>query len=1535
MPPRAPRLPSSARAEDSDEDLVDDSSRLRAAIASATAPSACGVRASASTFSIVVEDAASRRPATDAHTAVMRALEANLQLQRTCRTQLTMIERALQHHERTRIRMDDMAADCAADQGARIQRVINARWRPTVQPLLPSDPSVRPPPTADARRRAELHAAVPLQPPREWATSMPWCPAERGALRSGVMRVAIDAIEASIVTRLASAPAEQPSRARGDGTSGDGTSGDGQGGSGQGPGDDGDGADHDAADNNATVNDGQGVLVVFGALTAEKREELEAMHARVHRQRATLACRVSTDDVVAVLEQLSTCWPGTPLHLTPRDWERIAAEHVPQRTARECQIQWSQRDDPRLRPFFGAGCGRKKATTAAAAAATAAAEDDGDGVDSDGAPDAPAAVARGAHGGGNGGGGRASSGRATFARRGTDVSATARSDVPFDAAEEAALQNAIEVHGLHAWEMVAAALSASGFPGRTPMACHRFWAASKMDKEAGHIRRSWSVEEDEALRRAVERVCGVAADTSQWVSVATILGTGRSSNDCLERWRFALKPGLKKGPWTAEEDAKLRELVAVHGAKDWASWCPQHMGGRPYTRCRERWQNRLATSVVPHCGVDAWTPEEDAALRHGVETHGKSSWAAVAKTSELLARRGNKYCRERWVVLGRKARRERREALHALEDARAVLDRTGLEAGVMVHEVEGVFEAWQEGAPTADVAGTRPPAPPRPALPLVPEIPQWLIDEAAERRDAEKEQQERQRLALTALSGNDGAGAGNDGAVSGNDGAGDDDDGDDGGGSSGRDRPASGRKRRRPPNRDVAAMAAAAIAAASASGEMMPTHAGGYELKLQKRKQVGESSSSTGYEGVSYVDRRKKFDVKYRHIYIGTFGNAVEGALARAMYAQHEHPEAKKPRQRKKATAVGGSGEGPQQLESGAVDEGHWSGQWNQPAETAEQPAETAEPAGTFQSSPLPPESVGDLEVVKDFPYIIDRALFKGAHELGWRRALQRPASAQPICDDPGDLVPVHDGLVPSTLAPAADRMEDEGADEAADEVAGEGAGEGADDGAGEGADDGAGEDADDGAGEGADDGAGEGADDGVREGAGELARDGAHDGDHDGAAVPAPAAAPAKGSRPPALTKEQRKLYVDCGECDNCLDKPKFGGPKRRKMACSAPKLKGAVAGARDGRPQPLTPDEARAAAAAEGLELVPAFSNKTGFKGVSCKQFGKYDAMVRTKGTQIFLGTYATPEEAALHYARHIGKERAAAEAAEARDKGEPQTLTADEAKAAAAAEGLELVLSSSSETGFKGVRKNHGKYRAVIKENGKERLLGNFATPEEAALHYARHIGKERAAAEAAEARAQAPRIPRIKYLYVAPSGAVFASLWHAKQAHLAGHLATRPLVAGDTDAPAAAPAATAPAATAPAAPAKRLGIAPRRLQVDSALTAAVSSLDEEPTALPVGDPTLDALLANRRRNTALVAAAAAAAAAAEVVEVEEEEEEEEQEDAVPTGAPTPLDAFKQGPCDIQAGCTLPKWHRCPCSVPETFSLPRRQKKAADRR
>ena len=169
----------------------------------------------------------------------------------------------------------------------------------------------------------------------------------------------------------------------------------------------------------------------------------------------------------------------------------------------------------------------------------------------------------------------------------------------------------------------------------------------------------------------------------------------------------------------------------------------------------------------------------------------------------------------------------------------------------------------------------------------------------------------------------------------------------------------------------------------------------------------------------------------------------------------------------------------------------------------------------------------------------------------------------------------------------------------------------------------------------------------------------------------------------------------------------------------------------------QHLRANKARAAAAAEGLELVPSSKNQTGFKGVNLTH-GRYYLQIYENGKQSRnFGSFATREEAALCYARHIGAERAAAEAAKERGEGLNTTkpLTADEARAAAAAEGLELVPSSKNQTGFKGVNLIGGKYYLQVYKNGKQsRNFGGFATPEEAALCYARHLATERAAAEA---------------------------------------------------------------------------------------------------------------------------------------------------------------------------------------------------------
>ena len=83
-------------------------------------------------------------------------------------------------------------------------------------------------------------------------------------------------------------------------------------------------------------------------------------------------------------------------------------------------------------------------------------------------------------------------------------------------------------------------------------------------------------------------------------------------------------------------------------------------------------------------------------------------------------------------------------------------------------------------------------------------------------------------------------------------------------------------------------------------------------------------------------------------------------------------------------------------------------------------------------------------------------------------------------------------------------------------------------------------------------------------------------------------------------------------------------------------------AAEARGDGPQPLTADEARAAAAAEGLELEPS-STSGGFKGVTISG-SKYSAQIRENSKKRHLGTFVTPEEAALCYARHVRARRAA---------------------------------------------------------------------------------------------------------------------------------------------------------------------------------------------------------------------------------------------------------------------------------------------------
>ncbi|EOD38136.1 hypothetical protein EMIHUDRAFT_98020 [Emiliania huxleyi CCMP1516] len=123
--------------------------------------------------------------------------------------------------------------------------------------------------------------------------------------------------------------------------------------------------------------------------------------------------------------------------------------------------------------------------------------------------------------------------------------------------------------------------------------------------------------------------------------------------------------------------------------------------------------------------------------------------------------------------------------------------------------------------------------------------------------------------------------------------------------------------------------------------------------------------------------------------------------------------------------------------------------------------------------------------------------------------------------------------------------------------------------------------------------------------------------------------------------------------------------------------------------------------ATASERLMLIPAIDkrNTSGYKNVTySRSKKKFEAKVHADGKRVHLGRFDTAEEAATAYARSERRE------------------------------GLTLTASSSSNSGYKGVRycpKERGskKYQLRVKVDGKDVHLGRFDTAEQAALFYAR--------------------------------------------------------------------------------------------------------------------------------------------------------------------------------------------------------------------
>ena len=125
--------------------------------------------------------------------------------------------------------------------------------------------------------------------------------------------------------------------------------------------------------------------------------------------------------------------------------------------------------------------------------------------------------------------------------------------------------------------------------------------------------------QDDLLRRAVDE-----GGAKNWKSIAARYLPQRTDQQCIHRWQKVLKPGIK-GPWTAEDDARLVKLVREHGAKKW-SLIASFMPGRIGKQCRERWHNHLDPAISKH----AWSEDEDRLILEYHVTKG-NRWSEMSR----------------------------------------------------------------------------------------------------------------------------------------------------------------------------------------------------------------------------------------------------------------------------------------------------------------------------------------------------------------------------------------------------------------------------------------------------------------------------------------------------------------------------------------------------------------------------------------------------------------------------------------------------------------------------------------------------------------------------------------------------------------------------------------------------------------------------------------------------------------------------------------------------------------------------------------
>ncbi|NXD51299.1 SNPC4 protein, partial [Corvus moneduloides] len=194
-------------------------------------------------------------------------------------------------------------------------------------------------------------------------------------------------------------------------------------------------------------------------------------------------------------------------------------------------------------------------------------------------------------------------------------------------------------HNYLDWQTIAQELGTN----RTPFQCLQKYQIYNKDLK----RKEWTKDEDQMLLELVQEMR--MGSHIPYKKIAYYM-EGRDSAQLIYRWTKNVDPSLKKGPWTAEEDAMLMAAVTKYGAKDWYK-IRTEVPGRSDAQCRDRYLKALHWDVKK----GKWSLEEEEQLIELVQKHGLGHWSKIA--SELPHRTGSQ-CLSKWkLMIGAKKKR--------------------------------------------------------------------------------------------------------------------------------------------------------------------------------------------------------------------------------------------------------------------------------------------------------------------------------------------------------------------------------------------------------------------------------------------------------------------------------------------------------------------------------------------------------------------------------------------------------------------------------------------------------------------------------------------------------------------------------------------------------------------------------------------------------------------------------------------------------------------------------------------------------------